>query len=270
MLLTNLVNIREKRGRAGEPRTVGDVAEASGAPAASERPREDRMGGRSAFALVLQDRYLLLIGLLMLLTNLVNTNGEYILGKTVVDLYTKAHGAAAAGGLDEKKMVGEFYGNFFTMVNILAALIQALVVSRVIKYFGIRVALLVLPIVSLIGYTSMAFVPILAFIRTAKLAENSLDYSLQNTSKNALYLPTSREAKYKAKQANDTFFARLGDVLSAGFVLVGTALSLQARHFAMLNVVLIAFWLLVAVVVGRIFHRSERRVATEAAGEGRA
>src|SRR6185503_20264951 len=102
---------------------------------------------------------------------------------TVVDAYTAAHGAAA-GTLDEKKVIGEFYGNFFTLVNIIAALIQAFVVSRVIKRFGVRVALLVLPVVSLIGYASMAFIPLLAFIRTVKLAENSLDYSLQSTTKN--------------------------------------------------------------------------------------
>ena len=45
------------------------------------------------------------------------------------------------------------------------------------------------------------------------MADNSLDYSLGNTTKQALWLPTSREAKYKAKQAVDSFFMRAGDVL---------------------------------------------------------
>src|SRR2546427_2755610 len=124
MLLTNIVNLREKAARAGKP-APGDLAEAAGAPAAASAPGDDRVRGRSGFALVLSDRYLLLIAGLMLLSNLVNTNGEYILGKTVVTLYTKAHGAAAAGGLDEKKVVGEFYGNFFTVVNLVSALVQA-------------------------------------------------------------------------------------------------------------------------------------------------
>ena len=200
------------------------------------------------------DRYLLLIAFLMLVYNLVNTNGEYILGKTVVMLYTAAHGAAAAGGLEEKKMIGEFYGNFFTMVNLIAAGIQAFVVSRVLKHFGVRVALLVLPVVAMAGYISMAFVPLLSFIRAGKMAENSLDYSLQNTTRNALYLPTSREAKYKAKQANDTFFVRLGDVLSAGVVFAGTTwLGFAPKHFALVNIGLIVIWLILAVAIGRRF-----------------
>jgi AAA family ATP:ADP antiporter len=192
----------------------------------------------------------------MLLYNLVNTNGEYILGKTVVMLYTKAHGAAATGGLDEKKMIGEFYGNFFTMVNLISAAIQAFVVSRVLKHFGVRVALLVLPVVAMAGYIAMAFVPLLSFIRTAKLAENSVDYSLQNTTKNALYLPTSREAKYKAKQANDTFFVRFGDVLSAGVVFAGTTwLGFAPKQFALVNVGLIVIWLILAIAIGRRFRQ---------------
>jgi AAA family ATP:ADP antiporter len=254
MLLTNMVSSREKRARKEIP-AAGDAAK-PGDPASASSGTDAGLRGRSGFALVFADRYLLLIGILMLLVNLVNTNGEYILGKTVVTLYTAAHGAAAAGGLDEKKVIGEFYGNYFTIVNVLSAIIQAFVVSRVLKYFGVRVALLVLPAVALVGYGAMAFIPLLGFIRGAKLAENSLDYSLQNTTRNALYLPTSREAKYKAKQANDTFFVRSGDVISAGIVFAGTTwLGFAARQFALVNVALVIVWLLIAIALGRRFQR---------------
>jgi AAA family ATP:ADP antiporter len=254
MLLTNMVSSREKRARRGIP-AAGDTAK-PGDPASASSGTDAGLRGRSGFALVFADRYLLLIGILMLLVNLVNTNGEYILGKTVVTLYTAAHGAAAAGGLDEKKVIGEFYGNYFTIVNVLSAIIQAFLVSRVLKYFGVRVALLVLPAVALVGYGAMAFIPLLGFIRGAKLAENSLDYSLQNTTRNALYLPTSREAKYKAKQANDTFFVRSGDVISAGIVFAGTTwLGFAARQFALVNVALVIVWLLIAIALGRRFQR---------------
>jgi len=251
MVLTNIVNLREKRARRAQP-PAQDAAAAAPPPDAAD----DRVRGRSGFALVFQDRYLLLIGILMLVYNFVNTNGEYILGKMVVGAYVAAHGAAAVAGMDAKKVIGEFYGNFQTLVNVLSAVIQAFVVSRVLKRFGVHVAILVLPVIALLGYTAMAFVPILAFIRGAKLAENSIDYSLQNTTRNALYLPTSREAKYKAKQANDTFFVRFGDVLSAGLVFAGTAWwGFAPREFALVNLGLIAAWLVLAVAIGRSFKR---------------
>jgi ATP:ADP antiporter, AAA family len=88
-----------------------------------------------------------------------------------------------------------------------------------------------------------------------KMAENSLDYSVQNTTRNALYLPTSREAKYKAKQANDTFFVRVGDVFSAGLVFAGTTwLGFKQGQFALTNVVLVLIWIALAVVVGIRFR----------------
>jgi AAA family ATP:ADP antiporter len=256
MILTNVVNVREKRARAASPRPVEEPAADANAAEPAAATSDAPVRGRSGFALVFRDRYLLLIGLLMLLYNFVNTNGEYILGKMVLGAYIAAHGAAAVGGLDAKKVIGEFYGNFQTIVNVLSAVIQALVVSRVLKYFGVRVALLVLPVVAIIGYTAMALVPLLSFIRGAKLAENSLDYSLQNTTRNALYLPTSREAKYKAKQANDTFFVRFGDVLSAGLVFAGTTwLGFAPREFALVNIGLIVVWLVLAIAIGRGFKR---------------
>jgi hypothetical protein len=52
-------------------------------------------------------------------------------------------------------------------------------------------------------------------VRVGKVLENSTDYSIQNTLRQALFLPTTREAKYKAKAAIDTFFTRAGDVVSA-------------------------------------------------------
>jgi len=247
MLLTNLVNAREKAAKheESEGETEGDRAERSG---------DSSVKGRSGFALVFADRYLLLIAVLMLLSNLVNTTGEYILGKTVVANYM-AHAGAAAGGLDEKKIIGEFYGNYFTWVNVISAILQAFVVSRILKYLGVRTALLALPFVALFGYLSMAFIPLVAFIRGAKIAENSLDYSVQNTTRNALYLPTSREAKYKAKQANDTFFVRLGDLASAGLVFAGTTwLAFGPRQFALTAVGLVAVWLVVAFVLGKRFQ----------------
>jgi AAA family ATP:ADP antiporter len=237
LVLTNIINVRESGAKA-KAKPPADKAESSG------------------FTLVFKNRYLLLIALLMLIYNLVNTTGEYILGKTVISLYEHAHGAAAAGGLDESKVIGEFYGNYFTLVNILSALLQAFVVSRVLKYFGVRVALMVLPTVALFGYAGMAVLPMLGFIRSVKLAENSVDYSLQNTTKNALYLPTTREEKYKAKQANDAFFVRFGDVLSAGLVFAGTQwLSFGSRQFALVNVALTGLWLFLAFLIGRRFEQ---------------
>ena len=83
-------------------------------------------------------------------------------------------------------------------------------------------------------------IPSLAIMRWVKTAENSVDYSLMNTVRQMLFLPTTREEKYKAKQVIDSFVVRIGDVLSAGTVYLGTTFfALTVSQFAWINVVLV-------------------------------
>ena len=65
-----------------------------------------------------------------------------------------------------------------------------------------------------------------------------------NTARQMLWLPTSREEKYKAKQAADTFIVRVGDLLSAGLVYVGTTvLGFASVDFSLVNVIVCVLWL---------------------------
>jgi AAA family ATP:ADP antiporter len=131
---------------------------------------------------------------------------------------------------------------------------QLFVVSRVVKYLGIGWAVMILPFISLSAYSVLAFIPILRAVLTAKVFENSTDYSLNNTVRNMLFLPCTYEEKFSAKQAIDSFFVRMGDVLSAMLVFFGTnIIQLEARTFAAVNAALVLIWLVLAWQVGRIY-----------------
>ena len=191
-----------------------------------------------------------MICLLLIVLNLVNTTGEYILDTVVVD---EAARAAPGRRSTRRPSSAPSTASYFFWVNVLTALVQALLVSRIVKYLGLRGALLALPIVALGAYGSViAGATSSRSSSWAKTAENATDYSMMNTARQMLWLPTSREEKYKAKQAADTFIVRIGDVLSAGLVFAGTSwLGLGTRGFAGANLVLVGFWLLVAFMVLR-------------------
>jgi AAA family ATP:ADP antiporter len=73
-----------------------------------------------------------------------------------------------------------------------------------------------------------------------------------NTARQLVWLPTGRDEKYKAKQAVDTFFVRIGDLASAGLVFLGThALVLAPSGFATVNLGLVLVWLVLAFTVLR-------------------
>jgi ATP:ADP antiporter, AAA family len=209
----------------------------------------------NGFALVLKSRYLRLIAALLVLLNLANTVGEFILARAVV---AAADRAAALGGLDKQAFIGGFYADYFFWVNVLTILIQAFLVSRIVRRFGIRGVVLALPVVALGVYGVAAAGAGLLMLRVLKTAENSTDYSVMNTAKQMLWLPTTRVEKYKAKQAIDTFFVRTGDVLAAVLVFLGThVIVLGVAGFAWANIAVVLGAIGVAVMV----VRENRRLA---------
>lgn len=221
-------------------------------------------GGHNGFALVLHSRYLRLIALLIVLLNVVNTTGEYILSSLVTD---RANALAAAdASVNLESYIGEFYGNYFFWVNIISVTVQALLVSRVVKIAGMTGALLMLPVVAFGAYGLAATGASLMLVRWVKTAENAADYSFMNTAKQMLWLPTTREQKYKGKQAIDTFFVRFGDMMAAGVVFVGTQLvTLSTTSFAVGNVIFISLGFVVALLVLRESRRLNAESATAAA-----
>jgi AAA family ATP:ADP antiporter len=264
---------------------VVDRRQLARARRAGVQSRDAPLEKGGGFGLVFSDRYLLLMACMILVTNVVNTTGEYILSNaarthadqvvtgldaTALRAANDAADALVRSGevgdrdealaiasasqlrLERSAEIGRFYGRFFFWVNLVGVLTQMFLVSRVLKYFGVRAALFALPLVSLGGYVAIAMTGALGVLRVAKTAENSVDYSLQNTVKQALFLPTSREAKYKAKAAIDTFFVRFGDAASAGLVFLGLhVLGFGPRSFAWLNVGFVALWLLIIVGIAR-------------------
>jgi AAA family ATP:ADP antiporter len=207
----------------------------------------------NAFAMVFRTPYLLLIAIMLLLNATVDATGEYILGSIVTDAAQEHVAAGQSGGLGVEAVIGGFYSRYFALINVLSLVLQLFVVSRIVKHLGVSNAVTILPALSLVAYNVLAFTPSLWAVLGAKVAEKGTDYSLSNTVRNMLFLPCTREEKYSAKQAIDSFFFRMGDVVSAGLVFAGTHTGLAAAGFAKVNIVLAAAFLGMAVLVGRVY-----------------
>jgi AAA family ATP:ADP antiporter len=238
LVLTNYID-RQERGRRS-PAVA--VKKTSAAPA------------QNAFAMVFKTRYLLLMALMILIINWINATGEYILGSIVKEHAGAMIASGAAPGLSEGQIIGDFYAKYFSLANALGLILQLFVVSRIIKHRGVAVALMILPALSFGVYNVLIFVPLLNAALAAKVIENSTDYSLNNTVRNMLFLPCTYEQKFAAKQAIDSFFVRMGDVLSAALVFAGTTfVVLPARGFAAVNAALAIVALILAWRVGRYY-----------------
>jgi len=246
-VLVAVVERREQRTRA---RSSAQPAAAADAPPVAG----------PALKALLHDRYLVWIALATFFLNCVNSTGEYILDRTLLEVLAQegTSGKAAIAA------IGGFKADYFGWVNLIGVALQLFAVSRVLAVLGVRRALFVLPSVALLSYGLMLFAPLLPLIRLGKISENSLDYSLQNTARQALFLVGTRAEKYLGKTVIDTLVVRLGDVLSAVLVFGAGLFALPVQAFAVVNLGMIACWLGVLVWLGREHaRRSQELVEAE-------
>jgi AAA family ATP:ADP antiporter len=246
------------------------------------RVQEQPLKAGGGFRLIFKSRYLLLIAVMIGLYNFVNATGEYIITEVTVKRSipsvapnpaqalpqqpaTLSEGRAAnaqpaatpaAPPRTERKAIHNAFMDYQFLTNLIALFIQLFLVSRVFKWVGIGGALLFLPLIALGGYALISFGAVFLIVRWVKALENGTDYSLQNTTKAALFLVTKREEKYKAKAAIDTFFVRGGDTLSSLAVLVGIRLlGLKIERYALLNVVVVIVLLVICLRIIKAYRR---------------
>lgn len=239
--------------------TMGLLAEAArSVPAHAARdpdpertmPRDRTCGLRAVFS----DGYLRLIALFVVLLNLIHSTGEYVLGKLIL---VHASDAVEAGrAASEQEAIGAFFSEYLSWMCVLNIAIQLLLVSRVIRVAGVAGALLVLPVVAAFGYGLIAFIPIFSLVAVVQLTGSSLNYSIQNTARQALFLPVDGTARFQGKTAIETLFWRAGDLLQAGVVAAGVyLLDFGTTQFALFNAVLAVGWIATAVLIGRRYRQ---------------
>jgi len=257
---------------------------------AERKARKERE--KLAFGIFKEHRYLWYIALMFLSLNLVNTTGQYILlrlaeesgeaqAELAVSEATKQGRNLEFGGRDlgdpqsegakrqfVQGTIAKFYAGFYRWQNLLGLFLQLFVVGRLVKLFGVRAGLYWLPIIALGTYGLILVLPVLRFVRIGKVFENASDYSIRNTTMQMLYLPTSRDIKYKAKQVIDSFFQRVGDVAASLLVFVGTTfLGLGVQGFAVANLMVICAWLLAVRGIVREHREIEAGHRPELTGE---
>jgi AAA family ATP:ADP antiporter len=210
------------------------------------------MGG---FSLVAKDRYLWLMALTVVLLNWINSTGEYLFAH-FVELHAYSQLAADASHDQRAELITGVYANFMLWYTAIGLFAQTFLVSRLFRWIGIGYSTLILPVIVLVSYILIAFVPIFSIVRFVKIAENATDYSLMSTVRQALFLPTSDEAKFDGKTAIDTFFWRVGDLIQAAMVYAGIRwLNWETRDFALAVVVLAVGFLAASMALSREYRR---------------
>lgn len=228
-----------------------------GSPAAdSERqqhrqgsPPEPDRGGESAAAVVRSSPHLRAIAAILTLTIVVSTVVDWQMNKAV-ELFVPGEDAKTA-----------FYGSFFAILNGASFLVQVLLTSYVLRRFGIGIALLLLPVGLLTGSLGILVHPSLWTAALAKGVDGTLRYSVDQSSRELLYLPVPQAVKTRAKPFIDVAVQRAGTGLAGVIILLATqVVEIPFQYASLVSVAAIAAWVVVTFVVRREYVGAVKRL----------
>ena len=132
---------------------------------------------------------------------------------------------------------------------------QFFLVSLIMKRFGIVVALLVLPVAVTFSSVTFFAVPTLYVASLLQISDNGLNYSIQQTARETLYVVTTPDEKYKARAFTSMFVQRLAKGLSILAVLGLGLLSVPIRYLSVITIAVAVLMIACGVYAGRTFNR---------------
>lgn len=203
----------------------------------------------SALQLLRQSSHLRTIAWILGLTIVVGTLLDWQLNRAV-ELFVEGEDAKTA-----------FWGQFYAVLNVASVAIQLLLTSFVLRRFGVSVALFILPVALAAGSIGIFFIPALWMVAFGKGAEGALRYSLDQSTRELLFLPVPTQEKYKVKPLIDLAIYRGGTGFGGILLLIFVnAMGLPLRWISLVTLGAIAAWLYFAWRMRREFAQSLRRL----------
>ena len=186
------------------------------------------------------------------LLSIVAIVGLYEIVSTVMDFQFTSTIAHYLSG----PAIGKQFATVFAITNIVSMLVQLFLTSFVMSRLGVGVALMVLPVAALAGSMGFMVLPVLLMGSGLNTLDNGFSYSINQSAKEALYVPTTKNEKYKAKAFIDMFVQRFAKAVAVG---VSLGITMVFREFSSLRYLsaftigIIVVWVFAVRYAGRRF-----------------
>jgi ATP:ADP antiporter, AAA family len=149
---------------------------------------------------VLKSRYLINISLLVFLLSLTATFAYFQQGDLISSTYSER---------DDRVQV---FGQIDFYVSIFALVFQLALVGPLMSTYGVKSAIILLPIVTVIGFLLLSISPTIGVLILFQIARRASEYGTFVPARENLFSIVTREQKYKSKNFIDTVVLRGGDV----------------------------------------------------------
>jgi ATP:ADP antiporter, AAA family len=157
---------------------------------------------------------------------------------------------AKAGFVDRAARTA-FFAKLDLSVNTLTLFLQIFLTGRLMKFLGVTVTLLFMPVISLFGFAAMGLVPVLTVLAVFQVARRASTFAFMRPAREVLFTVLRREDKYKAKPFIDTFGYRCGDQFGSWSYSGLHALGLGLSTISYIGIPVVAGWCALGVWLGR-------------------
>jgi AAA family ATP:ADP antiporter len=145
------------------------------------------------------------------------------------------------------------FGVIYTALNFVSLVIQIVVTPRLLAHWGVRSALVVLPLLLLTSAGGFAISGAVFAIVALKLADGGLRHSLHRAGSEILFLPLPARVRDQAKPAADAISMRGGQALAAVLTFALASFGFGAQILGAIVAGFAAAWMLALLVVGRAY-----------------
>ena len=201
-----------------------------------------RMQRRGPPPRIIGDPYVRLLALMILLAFTALTIGDY---------QFKAIARASYRGDD----LARFFSFFYAATGTIAFVFQILVTPRVLARLGVGVGMSVMPMVFGGASALLFFFPRLGVVTPMKFADNGFQYTIHDTTLQALYVPFAPAVKARTRAFLDAAVKPLS-YGAGGVVLLVLAPILSVGQLAAVTVPLVLAWFVVIRFVRRGYLRA--------------
>jgi ATP:ADP antiporter, AAA family len=153
--------------------------------------------------------------------------------------------------LQDRAARTSFLANIDIAVNTITVLIQVFLTGRLMKWFGVGITLVLMPLLSAVGFAAIGFAPILTVLGTFQIVRRATGFALLRPAREVLFTVLRRADKYKAKSLIDTFGYRLGDITGAWSYPLMQWLGLGLVGISWVAVPFGAIWCVLSIWLGR-------------------
>jgi AAA family ATP:ADP antiporter len=182
---------------------------------------------------------------------------------TILDFQLKAMAKAA---YPTEKAMASFLADYAVWVGIVATACVLLGINNIQRYLGMTWSLISLPILVAVAVTSLWISPTLSVVFWIMVLSKAVNYALNQPTLKQLYIPTSKDAKYKSQAWMEMFGSRGSKAAgSAVNMFRGTLIGQHGKQLGLaiflnmstgVSLLMIVVWLFIALFVAKKYNHA--------------